>query len=765
MNEQREQLEQRASGAWDRLTGGNGFEVGVLAAAVVFVVLTVVATIDVGRSDYSDDLSFDGTLRETSALIKNRGSSGIATFRNASLDIGTRSAPLDSLAMTGDSTLFPSLARGGFLRDQIDLYNDHAARVAVRNLYRTEDEVLLAVGTPSVFRVARTDSGYQVLSSDLNEFSLAVPSPRRDRQWVTVRTADGGSGPSLVGMYSTIDLTQRDSVLSAPLSMSGTSCRVQRRAGARLLYCGSAAGSAVGAAFDLGFDLPDSLAFMNGARARMSRSTALFQNGARTSSPAEVKTGDLLYTRATGAMVASNTHTGVLAGQQWLNGKPSFTVGRRGTIQQLGRVGRTGGASNTGVVTLGLDAGFATDLDARVDAFMTRYGTMLQSLSIVVADIGNGEIKALSQSGVRDGEPLRAFEPVLFGSMVKPIMAAAILSQDPSLANLTVQYAGPEVTQVAGMPLRKPFGNPANGCAGTITFSLFIQCSSNQYAAELFVQSLQRSSRRRSLAADGVVPNDLLDNTPITNGLLTLFDDIDVVSSRDPGRSDRIWHYASGTTQFVPRDRSVHPWKSRPWYIDARNRGTSVDLLSRFAFGGWENRWTQIGAAEAYARIATDRRVSLTMLRQTGPVQFPTMPARATNAFRAVRGGLRDVVEHGTASGLGATFRAAGSPSDSLIVLAKTGTLNEVTARDNDDVYLKSLAVVVGKRGRTDNAPLRCGLVAVLHLEFRQDWRIAEKLSKTARLPDLHREFADRELAAALRAAWGRMSPCGVIVL
>ena len=60
-------------------------------------------------------------------------------------------------------------------------------------------------------------------------------------------------------------------------------------------------------------------------------------------------------------------------------------------------------------------------------------------------------------------------------------------------------------------------------------------------------------------------------------------------------------------------------------------------------------------------------------------------------------------------------------PRDSLVVLAKTGTLNEVTSRSNDDVYLKSLAVVVGKRARGNSGALRCGVVAILHLEFRQD--------------------------------------------
>jgi hypothetical protein len=149
------------------------------------------------------------------------------------------------------------------------------------------------------------------------------------------------------------------------------------------------------------------------------------------------------------------------------------------------------------------------------------------------------------------------------------------------------------------------------------------------------------------------------------------------------------------------------------------------------------------------------------MLRQnSAPGRFALMPARATNAFREVRVGLSEVADGGTADGIGNAYRAI-APRDSLVVFAKTGTLNEVTARkSDDDVYVKSIAVVVGQRqGTRADSPLRCGVVAVIHMQFRQDWKQREK-SGDPRLPSLHRDFAEQELASSLHNSWNRISPC-----
>jgi hypothetical protein len=580
-----------------------------------------------------------------------------------------------------------------------------------------------------------------------------------------VRTADWRSGAALLGLVEEARLFVGDSTLSPPSRPNGGECRVQGRGPAsRLLYCRSVAGADVGEAFDLAFDLRRDSSFLEGAGLRLARQTPVWWNGARAV-PSALRVGDLLYTAPVGPLALSDVESGVLAGPQWLNGRAEFSLARHGTLQFFAQAGRSVGGQAAGPLTLSLDAGLSDALDARVRHFMARNAGYLDGVSVVVADLASGEVKAVSESGARAGRPLRAFEPMLVGSMVKPILAAALLSQDSTLADLVVDWGGAEVGRVAGVELRVPFRNPLNGCDARIDFESFLRCSSNQYAVELLLRSVQRSAGTTEIAPNGVVPNGLLEHTALTNGLLTLFDDADVVSVRTPGRSDRLWGGAplpdEGTGARVPADRALHPWSSRPWFIYPESSGTPVDWLARFAFGGWENRWTLLGAAEAYARIATGREVELTLQRRAAAAEpFAEMDASVAAAFRRVRLGLETVGESGTARGLTPALARVAPDADSLRVLAKTGTLSEITSRRvDDDVFVKSLAMVLGRPAAAlAGSSIGCGMVVVTYFEFRQDWRRAVRAGEGVALPDLHRATA--ELAPTLAEAWRRMGVC-----
>jgi hypothetical protein len=759
---------------WRRATGGNALEVGVLAATALALLTAAVFTVRAAFAEaYREDLVFRGALEKTDSLIQNQGPMGVATYRRASLRVGGRDVPVDSLAVSGDSILFPSLAKGGFLRDHVEAFNDYATRQAARAL-ASRRALSPATSSPSLFHLARTDSGQYYLSSDLNDLALMVPSPFRERQWTAVRTSDWSTGPMLLGLVGSAPLGTTDSTLSTPYRLNGGSgCRVKED-GARssLLYCRSAAGSDVGQAFDLAFDLRTEASFASGAGVRLSRQSSLWTNGARGEVPGTVNAGDVLFAEPVGPLVFSDVQTGVLAGPQWVNGRVGLALARGGTLEYFARAGRSMPTGTPDPVTLGFDAAFANSLDARVDDFVGRNGDYLESVSIVIADLATGEVRAISESSRGDGRPLRAFEPVLLGSMVKPILAAALLSRDSSLAGTRVSWAGPEVSQVAGIALRVPFKNPLNGCPQEIDFDAFLRCSSNQYAAELLVRSIQRSAGRADIASsDGVVAKSLLEHTALTDGILSLYEDVDVVARRSPERSDRPWRspadsvtQAAGTAVRVPSDATLRPWKSRAWftYYADDPRETAVDWLARFAFGGWENRWTLLGAAEAYARIATGRRVQLGFVNQpAGATAFAPFDPQASEALRRVRHALLQVGEEGTARGLTPILGNI-APRDSLVVLAKTGTLNEITSRaQDDDVYLKSLAMVVGKpSAKGADAPLGCGLVAITYFEFRQDWRLRVGAGDASSLPDLHKEFATAELTPAMREAWTRMGVC-----
>jgi hypothetical protein len=257
----------------------------------------------------------------------------------------------------------------------------------------------------------------------------------------------------------------------------------------------------------------------------------------------------------------------------------------------------------------------------------------------------------------------------------------------------------------------------------------------------------------------------VLEASALSEGILSLFDDA-VVSTDGPlSRSPRLWQRdGAAGIDAVPRDQSLRPHLSRPAFMKPDSGGVPVDWLARFAIGGWENRWTLVGALEAYARIATDRRVHLTVLAPSAGTTNggPRVPADAATAYRAVRRGLRLVAQSGTAAGLDTAMRGLGATSTPLVVLAKTGTLNEDAERAGDaGVFLKSMAMLVGMpETASEGAPLRCGLGMVVYLQFRQDWREIQRLPEGTKLPDLHRAFAMGELSRTLRAYWKRSDPC-----
>src|SRR5581483_4977894 len=197
-----------------------------------------------------------------------------------------------------------------------------------------------------------------------------------------------------------------------------------------------------------------------------------------------------------------------------------------GTLSFFAAAGRAVAdqSGSTGPLVLSFDARLSTDLDRESARFLTAHGGELRRMAVVVLDARTGEVKAISEPARRSNdEPLLSFDPVLVGSVVKPIMALAILSRHPELGDLRISYAGDTVSSVGGVELDKPFENEANGCGGEIGFTDFIRCSSNQYAAELMVRSLEQDgSGSRTKSAS--IPRTVLEHSAIATGLADLFD-------------------------------------------------------------------------------------------------------------------------------------------------------------------------------------------------------------------------------------------------
>jgi len=752
--------------AWRGVGRGVGFELTLLAVAMLALGAAIVATLRASLRD-PGDLQFGAARAALGALVREPGGEGLARVVRVRDGAAAGAVAYDTLALTGDSLRLPGLARGGFVHDEVVAYND----AAIRNAWRPATVGAAAreqVDYPSLFRLVRTDSGTLEVSQRLNPYRHNVPAPGDLSTGVRVLAADWRRGPSVVGLHGEAAQGAGNRPGDEPRLVSYGRCRViPDSLRGSLVYCGLSPGITLGRQFDLRVGMSRDTALDGTLRLTENRQAALYLNGARTTPPVTGRAGDIVYTARMGPVTLTESESGWLAGPQWVNGRAAYHTAAVGSLRAFARAGRSlRDVPDGGALPLTLDAGLTGALDEGIATFADSNSALLEQLSVSVIDLSTGALLALAESGASAERPLLAFEPVLVGSMSKPLLAAAILSRQPALAAMTLPKASTTIGEVSGLRLFKPLGNPDNRCPVEITFTAYLACSSNQFAAELLVRSLQRRPGDRSIVVQGRVPDAVLEGSALAEGLLDLYDDVVLTSDAPPSRSARPWlgGAAGADSSTVPRDLSLRPYLSRPAFIDPDTAGVPVDWLARFAIGGWENRWSLVGALEGYARIATDRRVRLTVVAPPRDADAGGAPMRpeATQAFRAVRRGLRAVATTGTASELDAALGGLAGKGGGLVVMAKTGTLNEDAERSGDaGVFLKSLAITVGRpTSSAESAPMRCGIGVVVYVQFRQDWQSRSRLSGERKLPDLHRQFATGPLARALRGYWQRQDPC-----
>jgi hypothetical protein len=719
-------------------------ETALLLAAMVFLLLAIGATawVAIRGSDDTHDLNFAGTVNELSRVLSVNGPERFGSLEPATVALGANSTRVDTIVIAADTIVEPALQTGGFLRDQVALYNDHVVRNAFLGLSDPARRTTRGAEGPSLLRTVLTEDGARRLSTSPNAYVMTVRSPRAERNWREVRTEDWSRRMGFLGLEGDVPLG-RGMPDRSIARLNGRECTIRNQDPKMLIYCSSALASDAGKFYDFGVDLADGESGASIPSAYTYRRRGVWRNGrSENLETYPVSAGDLFDTRYLGPFVISTSDHGTLAAGQWINGRESFLNQRLGTISFFAAAGRASGEGNGAPLVLSLDAALSADMEREARAFMEAQEGRLARMSVVLMDMRNGEVKAIvepQREAVDD--PLLAYEPLLIGSVVKPMIASAILARQPQLANLRVEYAGDTVRTLRGLPLRRGFANAANGCAGTIDLNAFLRCSSNQYAAELLLRSLQQDGfNAQAGSAEAVIPREVLEASSIGTGLAEAFD-VDAFGERTAGRNPML-------TSGADVSRILDPWESRPWILFPESEGTRVDLLARYAFGGWENRWTLLGVAEAYARIATGREVAATIFAR--PDSAPrASPAHVAAAFARVRGPLREVSASGTAHGLDAAIRNA--TQNQAAVLAKTGTLNEETGR------FKSLALAVGlPAGETASAALRCGLAAVTYFEFADDFRP----HSTQALPPVHLEFAGAGLAEVIGKHWARVSGC-----
>jgi hypothetical protein len=759
----RERLSSRASHI-----RANPLEYVLLMLAFVAIGFTMYETVAVALAgDRTQDLTFSGTTAELGRTLSSNGPARIGRLDRATIVVGGDTVIADTIVVVADSLIEPAFATGGFLRDQVVLYNDYAIRQALLSSHsgardggraergRSEGRTLL--------RTVWADDGTRMLSDRPSSYGLAIRSPYAEGSWRDVRTTDWRSSPGLLGHDGDVSLPADLAAGLFQARLNGHDCNVSRETPQYYMYCQSTLAAEASRFYDFGFEVRPSSTGGSFGSAGPYRQRSVWMNGrAETRGQRPVVGGDVLEVQALGPFMLSAADWGTLAAEQWVNGRRAFANPRLGTLSFFAPAGRStpavAGVASAGPLTLSFDAALTADLDRETRRFMSAHEGLLSQMVAVILDVRTGEVKAIAEPARQsDDEPLLSFEPILVGSVVKPIMAAAILSRQPALGMLRIPYAGDTVTEVAGVPLRRGFANDANGCGGEIGFSDFLRCSSNQYAAELMVRSLQQdgwSSRGRG----ALVPRATLEGSTIATGLAEVFD-VDAYANRTPGRLALYWSSEGGraaSTSALTTDRSLIPYESRPWILFPDSAGTGIDLIARYAFGGWENRWTLLGLAQAYARIATGRNVQATFLHHAGSVPAAGMFAESgpltAAAFARVRGALRLVPINGTASGLADRLRVV--TKDTIVILAKTGTLNERSAGGK----IKSLAIAMGRpAGHGADAALTCGLVAITYFEFAEDHAAN---GRRVALPRIHRDFAEGAFTNVMSRHWGRVSGC-----
>src|SRR5205085_66604 len=110
----------------------------------------------------------------------------------------------------------------------------------------------------------------------------------------------------------------------------------------------------------------------------------------------------------------------------------TFLNQRAGTLSFFGRAGRSprdAPAANM-PLTLSFDALLSNDLERHAKRFLTDHVTAIRRMSVVLMDLRTGEIRAIVEPHRQsDDESLLSFEPLLIGSAVKPMIAAALIAR------------------------------------------------------------------------------------------------------------------------------------------------------------------------------------------------------------------------------------------------------------------------------------------------------------------------------------------------
>lgn len=381
-----------------------------------------------------------------------------------------------------------------------------------------------------------------------------------------------------------------------------------------------------------------------------------------------------------------------------------------------------------GDVALTLDATLHRDLQADLEGEAIRLrrtaGLPPFRAAALVMDARTGALLGLASYPGRQGtgddaapgawiDRNQNFAALPIGSVAKPIIAAAILSQYPELAGLVVSGSSGIFREALGIDLGD---EQIDGVTGDrIDFTSFLKRSSNKYATVLMLLGLARDPLRPGrcptepywIAGDAegaprrAAPDFLVERQPQPcgsnfgpfNGRLT---SILQRGARRPNwlsilrAAFRLPGVESDESQFdteiweplapAATDGSS-PFATVAPETEAFRLGAVRHLQNDYVnliLGGVHSRWSTVKVAEAYARLVTGRAVVPTMLRSRQPRPPQVIRTFALAARAAVLAGMEEVARPGgtAAAELAPALEQlrALRPDETIRIFAKTGT-------------------------------------------------------------------------------------------
>ena len=695
---------------------------------------------------------------------------------------------VDTLVIVADTTEVPAFQEAGFLHDEVRKFNRFQRWRAEAGRIRVEWYDSLARYNPSIFRTyVRSDSVSEVARS-VAVHNLRVPSPFEDTRWMTVTARESGEGPSLLGPGVEVPLTRMSSV-RVPVSGQPRTCRFTpdppdkpvTRVGIR---CRSLLGENVGGREQAVIHLDGSaVATLDAGYGRLRVDGKMLEP--KTSRP--MPPGTIIDLDPLGPTVFTRARHGVLATGQWVNGRVRRVVEGPPGLRFLSLLGERVDASLTRdnlAVRVSVDEPFSAELTDSLRAIVEREHIPIDFASVVIADVTTGEILGIGETGrIAEPDRPRFMQPVNVGSAVKPILAAAILSQRPALATLEVPANGGSVSEIFGLPMGG-FENDLHCAApasGWVDLVFFIRCSNNRYAATLALASTMSGTADAaharaapgaapfrlagqtwsgvrppmSIGKGGIIPYDALVHSALASGLLSSFDRVaDPEALGGLTRRSDVWaglRTTAGDSVHAPRQ--IWPEVSQPTLVARGTAGTIPALVAAYSYGAWENRWTLIDLTEAYVRLLADRAITLSFVPdgwRRGPASQPPERLGFAKArwYPLLTWGLTRVAADGTAGGLRDVWRKQFGARRA--VYAKTGTLSE----KNDRIYVRTLAFGIGNESPKTGAALGCGVVGTLY------FKLTALPAGKDKIPAYHTNFAKEQLGPILARHWKRLGLC-----